>query len=196
MSVPASLASSSLGTPLILECLTAEHFLLSWVWALNFTQFITLSTMPQPFACEQRKHKPVLTKTHVFNWNLGLVMSNLFVLGVRVRERQRPVWWTSHWVYRWSQSSSAAASCSLWSENQSWGSQSGSLQIATYGSSPERHTFKSHSVWGTRDSSWVHLAGSSEQHASWVTWKGLTTTPHLFFFFTTSIILDTIWSAT
>lgn len=49
--LPASLASSSLGTPLILVCFTAEHFLFSWVWALNFTQFRILSTMPQPTAC-------------------------------------------------------------------------------------------------------------------------------------------------
>ena len=50
---PASLASSSLGMPLILLYLTDEHFLLSWVWALNFTQFRMLSTMPQLVACRR-----------------------------------------------------------------------------------------------------------------------------------------------
>lgn len=44
---PASLASSSLGMPLILLCLTEEHFLFSCVWALNFTQLRILSTIPQ-----------------------------------------------------------------------------------------------------------------------------------------------------
>lgn len=48
--LPASLASSSFGTPLIFVCLTAEHFLLSWDWALNFTQFMILSTIPQDVA--------------------------------------------------------------------------------------------------------------------------------------------------
>lgn len=48
--VPASLASSSFGTPLIFVCLTAEHFLLSWDCALNFTQFMMLSTIPQEVA--------------------------------------------------------------------------------------------------------------------------------------------------
>lgn len=33
--------------PLILLYFTDEHFLFSWVWALNFTQFNMLSTMPQ-----------------------------------------------------------------------------------------------------------------------------------------------------
>lgn len=47
MDIPASLASSSLGIPLILLCLTEEHFLFSCVWALNFTQFRMLSTIPQ-----------------------------------------------------------------------------------------------------------------------------------------------------
>lgn len=47
MDSPASLASSSLGIPLILLCLTEEHFLFSCVWALNFTQFRMLSTIPQ-----------------------------------------------------------------------------------------------------------------------------------------------------
>ena len=44
---PASLASSSLGMPLILLYFTDEHFLFSCVWALNFTQFRILSTIPQ-----------------------------------------------------------------------------------------------------------------------------------------------------
>lgn len=53
--LPASLASSSFGTPLIFVCLTAEHFLLSWDWALNLTQFIILSTIPQEMAWEEKK---------------------------------------------------------------------------------------------------------------------------------------------
>lgn len=49
---PASLASSSLGMPLILLYLTDEHFLFSCVWALNFTQLSILSTMPQLVALD------------------------------------------------------------------------------------------------------------------------------------------------
>ena len=52
---PASLASSSLGMPLILLCFTDEHFLLSCVWALNFTQLSILSTIPQLVACGWKK---------------------------------------------------------------------------------------------------------------------------------------------
>lgn len=54
---PASLASSSLGMPLILLCFTDEHFLFSCVWALNFTQLSILSTMPQLVACWENREK-------------------------------------------------------------------------------------------------------------------------------------------
>lgn len=60
--LPASLASSSLGTPLIFVCLTAEHFLLSCVWALNFTQFMILSTIPEAVAYKWQKFVNVSAK--------------------------------------------------------------------------------------------------------------------------------------
>lgn len=52
--LPASFASSSLGTPLILVCLTAEHFLLSCDCALNVTQFMILSTIPDAVAYREQ----------------------------------------------------------------------------------------------------------------------------------------------
>uniref|UniRef100_A0A6B0UL13 Putative secreted protein n=1 Tax=Ixodes ricinus TaxID=34613 RepID=A0A6B0UL13_IXORI len=44
--VPASLASSSLGMPLSLECFLAEHFIPSCFWALKVSQDMTASTTP------------------------------------------------------------------------------------------------------------------------------------------------------
>lgn len=70
--LPASLASSSLGTPLILVCLTAEHFLLSWDWALNFTQFMMLSTIPQDVAYGGQKIRGINE-----NWMITLLRARM-----------------------------------------------------------------------------------------------------------------------
>lgn len=74
MNSPASLASSSLGIPLILLCLTEEHFLLSCVWALNFTQFRMLSTIPQ-FVAYDGTNNSDITKTQ---WLLKSPLNQIF----------------------------------------------------------------------------------------------------------------------
>lgn len=78
VNTPASLASSSLGMPLILLCFTDEHFLFSCVWALNFTQLRILSTIPQLVACRGQGDK-------ILSW----LVSNYLLWRIENRVKRR-----------------------------------------------------------------------------------------------------------
>lgn len=191
VNTPASLASSSLGMPLILLCFTDEHFLFSCVWALNFTQLSILSTIPQLVACRGQRDKR-------FSWWCPAILHR------KPKEKSARSW-------QWMRSVLTALTnlsdkrhldpkLFVWSVIFSlvWESKEGfSIRAFT-------NTQIWFFTWSTNDRMFDHFSTQIHKETtlknkcctSNPTWKGLTDTPALFFFFTTSISLATIWSTT
>lgn len=192
VNTPASLASSSLGMPLILLCFTDEHFLFSCVWALNFTQLSILSTIPQLVACGWQQTKS-------FHWCPAILHEKP---SEELKANEKCPYSPDKLVWQKALGPKALGlECHIL---LGLGVKAGVLDQCVH-KHPDVVLHLKHK-WEEDQSAFnTHLQWNHHSHLELEifheiicnpTWKGLTDTPALFFFFTTSISLDTIWSTT